>query len=254
MNVTLQQAHTLFRRNHLYKYEGMQLRVLWHLIMPCLPIVLYNFLNLLGVFQNTDSDLPKSLIISVGISLYLAFSESFVGCNNALEINKNYIAKTGLGFFACHLSVIYSVVMSFLIRYTVIIFLLIIYKVDFGIGVIVGPFFCLLIIVFGSSIGVLTSIVSVFYKDLSNIIQALAFYLLFASGVFGSIDQTTSIGRALGYLPTYIFVDNGKSIVLGTLEINHQEIIWVSILSAFLAVLAITFTRNVKGLMLDYMK
>ena len=254
MSESLHQAYTLFRRNHLYKYEGMQLRVLWHFVMPCLPIILYNFLNLIGVFQNSEIELPRSLTISVGITLYLAFSESFVGCNNALEINKNYIAKTGLGFLACHLSVVYSVLMSFIIRYVVIIVLLVVHNINFNTGIIIGPIYCLLIVLFGSSLGVLSSIITVFYKDISNVIQALAFYLLFASGVFGSLDQETQIGKILSLLPTYIFVDNGRNIILDIMRPNYSELFWVFILSLFLATLAILFTRNGKGLMLNYMK
>jgi len=247
-------AVALFRRNHLYRFEGMQLGLFWHVFMPCLPIVLYNILNVLGVFHALEGSIPRSITISIGIMIYFAFSESLVGCNNCLEINKNYISKTGLGFSACYLSVVYAVVMNMAIRYTVIFLLLLFYSKYLTVYFIWGLAICLLSVLFGTVCGVIFSVFSLFYKDISNLVQTLSFYLLFASGVFGTMDDSSTLGSIVSHLPSYIYVVNGRNLILGLGEVDASSILFLAAISLLLGGAAFTMIRNAKSLMLNYIK
>lgn len=248
------QAKALFLRNHLYAYEGMQLRSFWHILMPCLPIILYNTLNYIGVFATTGDGVPRALVVSFGITFYLVFSESIVGCTNCLELNKSYINKTGLDMLPCYISVMYAVLMSFSIRYFALLAALIFYREYYTLNLLYGPLLALAILIFGVSVGSILSIFATFYRDLTNFIQMLAFYLLFASGVFGFIDTTTAIGSFVTKLPSYIYVTFSRGIVLGVKEIDAIRFTSLVVLSLILIPITFYLQRNAKSLLLNHLK
>ena len=251
---TFLQAKALFLRNHLYAYEGMRLKFIWHFVMPCLPVILYNALNYLGIFASTGDGVPRALIISFGITFYLVFSESIVGCTNCLELNKSYINKTGLDIIPCYVSIVFAVLMSFSIRFLALLVALIFYAEYYTFNLLYAPILALSIIIFGVSIGSMLSIFATFYRDLTNFVQMMAFYLLFASGVFGFIDATTTIGKFVTVLPSYIYVTFSRSVVLGYQEINSSGFIYLAIISFVLFVFAMYLQRNAKSIILNHLK
>ena len=232
----------------------MQLRFMWHLVMPCLPIILYNILNYLGIFSTTGNEIPKSLLVSFGITFYFVLSESIVGCSNCLEVNKSYINKTGLDILPCYLSVSYAVSMSFAIRYIALQIVLLLNIEHYSIEILYGPLLALIILIFGVSIGSIISIFVIFYKDIENIVRMLAFYMLFASGVFGLITDSTLVGEIVTKLPGYIFVTSSRSIVFGHEMADKLSFFIMVIISLIVCILAFRINKNAKALVLNHLK
>ena len=232
----------------------MQLRFVWHLVMPCLPIILYNILNYLGIFSTTGDVIPKSLLVSFGITFYFVLSESIVGCSNCLEVNKSYINKTGLDILPCYVSVAYAVSMSFAIRYSALQIVLLLNIEHYTFEILYGPLLALVILVFGISIGSVISIFVIFYKDIVNIVRMFAFYMLFASGVFGLITDSTFVGEIVTKLPGYIFVTSSRSIVFGHEVVNEQNFYIMILVSLILCVLSYRINKNSKALVLNHLK
>ncbi len=212
----LRQAKALYERDYLYRYQGMRLKFPWLIIMPCLPLFLYNILNAIGVFGEASTETPRAITISIGITFYTLFSESLVGFAGALERNKKYIIKTGIRFRSCFLSVLFSVYSNFVIRYVVLIVILSFYDGYISSSLLIGVLYSIVPVAIGASFGLSLSIFSVFYRDIDNIVQTMAFYLLFASGVFMTIKGGSALEVVVANLPSYIAVVNGRALVLSS--------------------------------------
>ena len=254
INKANDQAIALFRRNHLYAYEGMWLKYFWHIFMPCLPIILYNALSLIGVFGNSGSEMPRAVSISTGLIFYLVFSETILLLSNTLVYNQNYIKKTGVNLISCYWSSIYIVMMNFSIRYMMFCALLLLFPAYITPRLLLGPLYTIYIILFSAGIAAFLSIFVVFYKDVSNFVQAVMFYLLFASGVFGFVDTESAIGKAVSVLPSYIFVSNGKNLILGIGVVEFGSLLSIGGVGVLMIALSIIGNRNCKPLVLNYLR
>ncbi len=227
---------------------------MWHIVMPCLPIFLYNLLNAIGIFGEGSDGVPRSITISIGIIYYYIFSETIVGFSAALESNKSYIVKTGVAFRACYLSVLYAVLSNFVIRYLVFLIIYFFYDYRFSPNLIYAIFYFLVPVLVGASLGLILSVFTVFYRDFNNFVQTIAFYMLFGSGVFGLIDGTSTLEIFVSNLPSYITVANAKGLILPEFEFNGSNVlVWTSI-SLFLCSLSIVGIRNSKGLVVNYLR
>lgn len=249
-----QQAYALYARSYLYQYQGMKMKYMWHIVMPCLPIILYSILSALDVFGGGASGPPRAITISVGITFYYLFSETIVGFSSVLELNKSYITKTGVSFKACYISILYSVYSNFVIRFIVILGLLISYEIPYSIGIIYAIPYSVFPILVGASIGLMLSIFTVFYKDFNNFVQTVAFYMLFGSGVFGKIDGDSLFERMFINMPTYVTVSNAKSLILVDLPFEPTKVaIWVAICS-LVCVISMIAIRNSRSLVINYLR
>ena len=87
---TFRQAKAIYLRNYFNKYSGMKLHYIWLLLMPCLPLFLYNMLSMIGIFKESEIGLPRAISVSLGIIVYNLFADTFVGITNALEENQKF--------------------------------------------------------------------------------------------------------------------------------------------------------------------
>ena len=222
--------------------------------MPCLPLFLYNMLSMIGIFKEIETGLPRAISVSLGIIVYNLFSDTFVGITNTLEENQNFINKTGVSFKACYISTLMSVYSDFIIRMVVFSSMLFVYNIYNLQGIFLISFLSVVPVLYGLSIGLTLSILNVFFKDIRNIVQTIAFYMLFASGVFGVVKGDTMIERWVSELPTYILVINARNLLTGA-ELESYNNLIITILIAFITLLiSILGVKNIESLTRNYLR
>lgn len=247
-------AVALYKRQYLHRYSGMSLSGFWLIFMPVLPLILYNALDLLGVFSKIDGEIPRALQLSLGITAYYIFSETVSNVSGALDQNKNYIYRTGIKPEACYLSAIYEVISNFIIRYVLCSIIIILLGYKLSIGFLYFGLLAFVVIAFSLGIGIILSIFTIFYRDTINLVQTVLFYLLFASGVFGRISEDSELFPYLTKLPTYVFVTNLKSVALG-IHIEYWGIFVLFSMSGILfSLISILAYRNAKPTVISFLK
>lgn len=247
-------ASALYKRQYLNKYSGMRLSTTWLIVMPTLPLILYNFLDKLGIFSSPANEIPRAITLSLGITIYYIFSETIANTSLALEANKNYIHRTGIKPEACYLSAIYEVISNFLIRYIACAIIILFFDQKLTLQYLL---FIPLGIVFSLAsvgIGIILSIFVVFYRDTINIVQAFLFYLLFASGVFGRVAADSDVYQVISKIPTYIVVQSLKNFTLNVSPIGWGAFT-ITIISGFLVLIfAIYAYNNAKNTVVSFLK
>ena len=251
---TFRQAKAIYLRNYFNKYSGMKLHYIWLLLMPCLPLFLYNMLSMIGIFKESEIGLPRAISVSLGIIVYNLFADTFVGITNALEENQNFINKIGVSFKACYISTLMSVYSDFIIRMVVFSGILFVYKIYNIQEILWISLLSIVPVLYGLCVGLTLSILNVFFKDIRNIVQTIAFYMLFASGVFGAVKGETMIERWVSELPTYILVTNARNILTGADLENHNKLIITITISIVTLLISIFGVRNTESLTRNYLR
>jgi lipopolysaccharide transport system permease protein len=247
-------AVALYKREYLHRYSGMSLSLFWLFFMPVLPLILYNALDLLGVFSKGNGEFPRALELSLGITVYYLFSETVSHVSGALDHNKSYIHRTGIKAEACYLSAVYMVSSNFAIRYVLCSMFIVFLGFKLTIGFLYFGLLAFVVVAASFGVGVILSVFIVFYRDTINLVQTVLFYLLFASGVFGRITEDSGLFTYLTKLPTYVSVTNLRSIALGVpLEAWTPFVLW-SFSGIIFSVLAVFAYKNAKPTVISFLK
>jgi ABC-type polysaccharide/polyol phosphate export permease len=220
---------SLYVKNYLNSYAGTALGKLWLVMMPLVPIVLYNALQVSGLFGESENRIPRSISLTYGLTLYYSFSQALVTISGLIINNRGVIVSSGVSKILLSFSEVLSVASDLVIRS--IVFWLLLEAMDMEVGfrgfsiLLWGGF----LIVLGYSVGLVISLFAVIYKDLVNFIQIAAFYLLFASNVFSPIDGDGIVWDILRSMPLYQVIGKTRLYVFENLLYFNQIIIVIGV-------------------------
>ena len=216
-------VRSLYVKNYLSRYAGTALGKLWLLVMPLVPIILYNVLQVSGLFGESNSGIPRSISLTYGLTLYYSFSQTLVSVSGLIINNHGVIVSSGISKILLSFSEVLSVFSDLIIRSIVMLVLLKFMDVEVGfrgLSVLVWGF---LLIMLGYSVGLVISLFAVIYRDVVNFIQIVSFYLLFASGVFRPIEGDGLVWDALRSSPLYQVIEKTRSYVFEN-NLNFEHI------------------------------
>lgn len=234
---------SLFVKNYLNRFADTAMGKVWVFITPITPVLLYNFLQLAGLFGDPQGGIPRSVFLTYGLTLYYAFSETLVTTSGLIINNRGVIISSGTSKILIGFAEILGIIFNFCIRS--ILFWIIAKSMGVEVGVrgltifLWGGFMMGL----GYVIGLVISLFAVIYKDVTNFIQIIAFYLLFASGVFRQIDGEGIVWDVLRASPLYQIIGNTRDYIFGEfLNISSFAVVTgVFIFLAFLVSLTVFY-------------
>jgi ABC-type polysaccharide/polyol phosphate export permease len=227
---------SLFTKNYLQKYTDTALGKLWVIITPIAPVLLYNFLQIAGLFGEPQGGIPRSVFLTYGLTLYYSFSESVVHTTGLISNNRSVIISSGTSKILIGFAELLGVISNFAVRSILFWIILKGMDVELGFRALTIVLWAGVMMVFGYIIGLVLSLFAVIYKDISNFVQILAFYLLFASGVFRQIDGEGFIWDLLRSSPLYMIIGKSRDYVFGNIS-DISSFVVVIILSLALAFL-----------------
>ncbi|MDA9764937.1 ABC transporter permease [Opitutales bacterium] len=206
-------SRRIFLHNFLDVHRQNRLGLLWVVINPCIPLIVYNSMQFLGIFKDTSADIPRSVHLTLGLLIYYAFSDALNSFAVCLPQNSQYILRGGVSKLSVYAGTFYEVVSNFMIMFVA--FILLSYSVGYQVGLTVFciPLVGLIAIVLGTVLGVFLSIFYVYYRDLGNMLRMFTFYLLFGSGVFGEIEETGAFFDVLRSSPLYKLISQGRTML-----------------------------------------
>lgn len=182
--------------------------------MPCLPLIVYNFLDYLGVFsQNGTSALPRSVFLSFGIILYSSFSDALSKLTTSLYSNSTTILRGGVSPNSVTLSIFFELICKAVVRVSVFVALTSLRLDLLNFRFLYLPIFILASILLGFSVGLFFAVLSLKVKDLMNIVPTIVFYLLFASGVFAELSGEGLLIDFLKTSPLYILITESRNLI-----------------------------------------
>jgi lipopolysaccharide transport system permease protein len=184
--------HLLFRlvkKEFLINYQQTLLGPLWVLFQPIVTTITYVFVfnNVIGV--SIGGNLPPVLFYFTGIVLWNFFNDSFSAASKVFRDNIHIFSKVYFPRLIVPFALIITQFLRFLIQLGLLILLLAYFtifqgfKVTFTSYLLALPFVLLIVGMLSLSIGLLFSIITAKYRDLTNFLDILIRVLLFITPV-----------------------------------------------------------------------
>ena len=203
----------VFNHNYVHKHRDTLLGYFWIIVNPCIPIIIYNLLQVLGIFSDPQQGVPRAIYLTLGLIVYYSFSESTNILTSFPGRNRVFLLGGGVEKSVVIAASILEVISNFIIRYSLYLILLAIHGYSVFKALTIVPLLVIILIFLGSGIGIILSVFNVILKDVSNVVSMACFYLLFGSGVFGVIEKSNLFFTCLTYSPVYMVINQSREMV-----------------------------------------
>src|SRR5690606_39255487 len=163
-------ARQLAERDIKAQYRQSYLGIIWAFITPLATAAVWIFLNLSGTIQVTDTGIPYPVYAFTGTLLWSIITEAVNSPTGSTNSARGIMNKINFPKEALIISGLYKLLFNSIIK----IILLLVFVFAFGIGfhwsLLLLPFVLLGALLFGTTIGLFLTPISMLYKDVGKVV------------------------------------------------------------------------------------
>lgn len=200
------------------RFAGSMGGMLWHFVHPILMLIIFLFVFVyifkvrIGATSNTTL---SSIYLMAGLFPWIIMAEGLSRGTSSLIENANLIQKT---FFPTEILTAKAVITPFL-SYGIAIILLSLYTIIFlnnsVILFIILPLILLLQIFFTIGIAFLTATISVFFRDIMQLVQVVISFWIYLTPILYPVDMLPNWARQVMYVnPLYPLISIYQSLLV----------------------------------------
>ena len=178
------------------RYRQTLLGVVWVVLQPLLTALLFVLLFSRVAHLNYGGTQPIVFIFA-GMVVWNLFSGIITRAQASLVSNRDLVSKVFFPRMLVPLAVVYSCLVDFLVSMVFLVVLMVVFGVNPGVAVLLVPVWTVMFILLASGIGLVTSALTVRYRDVNYFVPFLLQFLLFASPIVYSIVNVPSKYRVI---------------------------------------------------------
>jgi len=160
----------LFKRDFLAIYKKSFIGITWIFFAPILAVVQWVFLNMTGVLDPGDLGVPYPVYVLIGTSMWGMFTGFYESASQTLSAGSSFIMQVNYP----HETLLFKQVAEYLANFVITLIINIVVIIAFGIApswkIIFFPFVALPLLLFGTSIGLIVSMIKVVAIDVEKVI------------------------------------------------------------------------------------
>lgn len=208
------------------RFAGSMGGMLWHFVHPILMLIIFLFV-FVYIFRvrigGTGNTTLSSIYLMSGLFPWIIMAEGLSRGTSSLIENANLIQKT---FFPTEILTAKAVVTPFL-SYGIAIILLSFYTIIFLDNplrvFVILPFIILLQVFFTLGIAFLTATISVFFRDIMQLVQVLISFWIYLTPILYPVDMLPYWAKQVMYInPLYPLISLYQSLLVGQGPIRLQ--------------------------------
>jgi lipopolysaccharide transport system permease protein len=225
--------YQLFKRDFLMAYKKSFLGMGWLILAPIMGIISWVFMNATGVLAPGDVGIPYPAYILISTTIFGLFSGFFQVATATLSSASGFILQVNFPHDILLIKQALQQLVNFLITFGITIIVLLFFGVYPSWTLVLLPLFILPLFFLGSSIGLLTSIITVVAPDINRGIGFFMGLLLYITPVIYSpkIDNPI-LQTVIRWNPlTYLVGGMRDAIIYG--HIDHIERYLISAVITF---------------------
>ena len=225
----MQMIKTLYKNSYLMKqlvkkdiqqrYQGSVLGMLWSFLVPVLMLIIYTFV-FSEVFQakwdiDTSDKYQFALVLFCGLSAFNMVGEVMNRSTSLIASNTNYVKKVIFPLEMLPVVVMCSALFNCVVSFSILIAakLIIYHNVSRTLYLIILAMIPLVILCTG--LGLFISALSVYLKDVGNVISVLVTVHMYLSPVFFPLTSVPESFRAVCEVnPMTYIIENFRNVVL----------------------------------------
>lgn len=172
------------------QYRQSYLGIVWAFITPLTTALVWVILSWSGTVKLTDTGVPYPIYVFSGTLIWSILTDSINAPMTNTTAARGILSKINFPKEALILSGVYKLISNSIIKIALLLFLLIVYGVDFHSSILLFPFAFLGIIFCGTTIGLFVTPLGMLYNDIGKIISMGLGFLMYITPVVYAIPKT----------------------------------------------------------------
>jgi len=212
----------LVKRELTARYKDSSLGVVWSLFRPLAQLLIYYFA--IGVVLGASRGVPDfAIFVFIGLTSWGLFAEILSLSTTSIVTNAGIIKKVYLPGEVFPLAAVGSALFNFGVQFVILIAATIVFRVPpLTPDLAYAPLAFLVLLVFGTAVGMLLAALNVYFRDVQHIIEVIIVMLFWASPI---VYSYTYVHAAVGgTVLEQIYLANPITIAI----IGMQKAFWVS--------------------------
>jgi lipopolysaccharide transport system permease protein len=219
-------AKRLTKRDWKAQYRQSVLGMLWAVATPLLNTLVWLFLQETGIVRMEATGMPFAAFVFSGTMIWSIFVDSIQTPLRTTQQARNMMAKINFPKEALLLSGIYKVLGNAFIRVLLVLLFLFWFGIYPSSNIFLFPFLLILLIFFGTGLGVWLTPIGMLYHDVGRLLPYLLQGLMYFSPVLYAVPNEGLIGSLIRLNPLTPMVGNIRNVLAGEM-IFQESYLWV---------------------------
>ncbi len=176
-------ARQLAERDIKAQYRQSYLGIIWAFITPLATAAVWVFLNMSGTIQVTDTGIPYPVYAFTGTLLWSIMREAINSPATSTSSARGILSKINFPKEALIISGIYKLLFNSSIKILLLVALVFLFGIGFHWSLLLLPFVILGALLFGTTIGLFLTPISMLYKDVGKVVGMGFSFLMYITPV-----------------------------------------------------------------------
>jgi len=232
---------SLFLRDFRIQFRQKLLGYLWALLTPLMGILSFIFLYFAGILKPGVEGIPYPVYLLVGTSLWGCLIGTVSTVSGGLQAQTDLIMRTNIPKLALAVSSLANIVYNMLVGMGTMGLVFFIYDFTPSFWFLVYPLLALPLMVLGTSIGLVLSVVGAIAKDMTQLVVQVLSIAMYATPIIYVTAQVENplLRKLITFNPLTYMIDVPRAVVcLGQSE-HIQTYAWISLGTLALSLLAL---------------
>ena len=236
-------AKQLATRDITSQYRQSYLGIIWAFITPISSAFVWIFLNATGTINLSDTGVPYPVFVFSGTLIWSIITESINSPASNTNAARGMMTKINFPKEALVLSGIYKLLFNSAIKIGLLIALIFGFGIGFHWSLLLFPIAIVAAILFGTTIGLFITPISLIYNDISKIFSMGLSLLMYVTPVVYAIPKEGIMKTIMELNPFTALILTARDLALGTFPDYLSYFCWIFALSATLFFIGLLFYR-----------
>lgn len=209
-------ARQLAERDIKAQYRQSYLGIIWAFITPLATAVVWIFLNLSGTIQVTDTGIPYPVFAFSGTLLWSIITESINSPTASTNSARGLMNKINFPKEALIISGIYKLLFNASVKILLLILFVFLFGIGFHWSLLFLPLVILSAVLFGVTIGLFLTPISLLYNDVGKVVGMGFSFLMYITPVVYAIPEDGVMRTIMMINPFTPFIITGRDILVGS--------------------------------------
>lgn len=236
-------AKQLATRDITSQYRQSYLGIIWAFITPISSAFVWIFLNATGTVNLSDTGVPYPVYVFSGTLIWSIITESINSPASNTNAARGIMTKINFPKEALILSGIYKLLFNSSIKIGLLVVLIFAFGIGFHWSLLLFPLAIVAAIIFGTTIGLFITPISLIYNDIAKIISMGLSLLMYITPVVYAIPKEGIMKTIMELNPFTALVLTARDLVLGNFPEYLVYFCWLFVISAALFFIGLLFYR-----------
>ena len=237
-------AKQLATRDIKSQYRQSYLGIIWAFITPISSAFVWIFLNATGTVNLSDTGVPYPVFVFSGTLIWSIITESINSPSSNTNAARSIMTKINFPKEALILTGIYKLLFNSSIKIGLLVVLIFAFGIGFHWSLLLFPFAILAAILFGTTIGLFITPISLIYNDIAKIISMGLSLLMYITPVVYAIPKSGIMKTIMELNPFTALILTARDLALGSSPAYLGYFCWVFAISLSLFFIGLLFYRT----------